>query len=66
MGPEKTVVKSCERCIRKAVCILYHGYTKMELQYGPVTPLNPEEVMARIGEALAMKCGFYIEAEDSK
>jgi hypothetical protein len=37
----------------------------MELQYGPVTPLNPEEVMARLGEALAMKCGFYIESEDS-
>jgi hypothetical protein len=38
----------------------------MELQYGPVTPLNPEEVVARLGEALAMKCGFYIESEAGK
>ncbi len=66
MGPEQTAVRSCERCVRKAVCILYHGYTKMELQYGPVTPLNTEEIMARLGEALASKCGFYIESEAGK
>lgn len=66
MTPGKTRIKSCERCIRKAVCILYHGYTKLELRYGPETPLNPEEVVARLGESLAAKCGFYLESEDIK
>ena len=63
MGPEQTAVRSCDRCLRKAVCILYHGYGKLELRFGKPNLTNPEEVMSKLGEALAFKCQFYLELD---
>ena len=61
MGPEQTTFKSCDRCLRKAVCILYHGYSQLELRFGNPCPANPEELMHNLSEALASKCGHYLE-----
>jgi hypothetical protein len=61
MGPEQTAFKSCDRCLRKAVCILYHGYSQLELRFGNPCPANPEELMHNLSEALASKCGHYLE-----
>jgi hypothetical protein len=66
MGPEQTAIKSCDRCLRKAVCILYHGYSQLELRFGNLGPADPEEVMHNLSEALALKCGFYLPLEGMK
>ena len=63
MGPEKTAFKSCDRCLRKPVCILYHGYGQLELRFGNPCPANPEELMHNLSEALALKCGHYLESD---
>jgi hypothetical protein len=63
MGPEKTEIKSCERCIRQAVCILYHGYSQLELRFGNTRPADPEEFRHNLSEALALKCSHYLESE---
>jgi hypothetical protein len=63
MVTEKTEVKSCERCLRQAVCIIYHGYSQLELQFGNPRPANPVELMHNIRESLALKCGFYLASE---
>jgi hypothetical protein len=63
MGPEKTAVKSCERCLRQAVCILYHGYSQLELRFGNPCPADPEQLMHNLSEALASKCGHYLQAD---
>jgi len=63
MGPEKTEVKSCERCLRQAVCILYHGYSQLELRFGNPCPGDPEELMHNLSEALAAKCGHYLQRD---
>lgn len=63
MGPEQIAVKSCDQCVRKAVCILYHGYTKLELRFGNPSPVDPKEIASKIGEALAAKCSFYMELD---
>jgi hypothetical protein len=65
MGPEQIAVKSCDRCVRKAVCILYHGYTKLELRFSTLSLVDPQEVTSKIGEALAAKCGFYLELDST-
>jgi hypothetical protein len=62
MGPEQTTFKSCDQCLRKAVCILYHGYSQLELRFGNPCPANPEELMHNLSEALALKCGHYLES----
>jgi len=66
MGPEQTAIKSCDRCLRKAVCILYHGYSQLELRFGNPCPANPEELMHNLSEALALKCGFYLTSDGTK
>ena len=63
MGPEQTAVKNCDICVRKAVCILYHGYTTLELRFGGPSPIAPEELSGRIGEALAAKCSFFLGSD---
>jgi len=63
MGPEQVAIRSCDKCIRKAVCILYHGYTQVELRYGSPSPLPPDEVRRNLGESLASKCNFYMEED---
>jgi hypothetical protein len=62
MGPEQTAFKSCDRCLRKPVCILYHGYSQLELRFGNPCPANPEELMHNLSEALALKCSHYLES----
>ena len=66
MGPEQTTFKSCDQCLRKAVCILYHGYSQLELRFGNPCPANPEELIHNLSEALALKCGHYLESDGQK
>lgn len=66
MGPEQTAVKSCDQCLHRAVCILCHGYSQLELRFGNPSPADPEEFMHRLGEALALKCGFYLASNGAK
>jgi hypothetical protein len=66
METEKTLVMTCERCLRQAVCIIYHGYGQLELRYGPPCSTNSEDLMHNLSEALALKCGHYMEADDQK
>ena len=63
MGPEKTAVKSCDCCLRQAVCILYHGYSQLELRFSNPCPANPEELMHNLSEALASKCSHYLKSD---
>ena len=63
MGPEQLAIKSCDRCVRKEVCILYHGYGQLELRFGIPSPASPEEIISRLSEALANKCAHYMEVE---
>ena len=62
MGPENTEVRSCEQCLRQAVCILYHGYSQLELRFGNPCPEGPEVLMHNLSEALASKCGHYLQS----
>ncbi len=66
METEKTTVKTCERCLRQAVCIIYHGYGQLELRFGNPCPANPEDLMHNLSEALALKCGHYMESDAQK
>jgi len=66
MGPEQIAIRSCNRCVRKAVCILYHGYTQMDLRYGNPGSLDPEQVVSKLSEALAYKCNFYLEVDEEE
>jgi hypothetical protein len=61
MGPKQLAVKNCDRCIRKAVCIIYYGYTEMELQHGNPSLVDPQEFVSKLAEALAAKCTHYME-----
>jgi hypothetical protein len=61
MGPKQLGVKNCDRCIRKTVCIIYYGYTEMELQHGNPSLVDPQEFVSKLAEALAAKCTHYME-----
>jgi hypothetical protein len=63
---EKTEVKSCERCLRQAVCIIYLGYSQLELRFGNPCPASPVELMHNIRESLALKCSHYLESACQK
>jgi hypothetical protein len=58
-----TVVKSCDRCVHKSICILYHGHGQLELRFGDSYSKDPEAFVKKLDEQLAYKCGFYLEGK---
>ncbi len=58
MAAEQVAVKSCDKCVRKAVCIPYHCYTKLELKCGIPSSLAPELVVTSHRQELLAKGRF--------
>ncbi len=60
---QRTAARSCDRCVHKSVCILYHGHGQLELRFGDSYTKDPEAFVKRLDERLAHKCAFYLEGE---
>jgi hypothetical protein len=61
---QKIEGRSCDRCVHKSVCILYHGHGQLELRFGQSYSKDPEAFVKRLDEQLAYKCGFYLESKN--
>jgi hypothetical protein len=59
MKPESTIPKSCDRCLRKAVCMVYYGDLDLRFIRNPATDLL--ELMGQLDRELAPICDFYLE-----
>ena len=60
---QRTAGRSCDRCVHKSICILYHGHGQLELRFGDSYTKDPEAFVKRLDEQLAHKCAFYLEGE---
>lgn len=54
--------RSCDRCVHKSICILYHGHGQLELRFGKSYSKDPDAFVARLDERLSCKCLSYLEA----
>lgn len=60
MEAQRVAAKSCENCVHKSVCILYHGHGQLELRFGRRYAKDPDAFVSRLDEQLASRCRFYM------
>ena len=53
--------RSCDRCVHKNICILYHGHGQLELRFGNSYVKDPATFIDKLDERLAARCMFYLE-----
>jgi len=58
---KRSEVRSCDKCMHKPICILYHGHGQLELRFGNSYSKDPEEFISKLDERLAYKCLNYLE-----
>jgi len=58
-------IKSCDSCVHKSVCILYHGHGQLELRFGDSYAKDPEAFISMLDERIARQCRFYLEGDSS-
>jgi len=61
----RAAARSCDRCVHKSVCILYHGHGQLELRFGSSYLKDPDTFVAKLDERLSFKCLSYLEAADN-
>ncbi len=59
----RTAVKSCDTCVHKSICILYHGHGQLELRFGDSYSKDPDDFISKLDERIAHKCQFYLEGD---
>lgn len=59
----RTAVKSCDICVHKSICILYHGHGQLELRFGDSYSKDPDDFVSKLDERLSYKCQFYLEGD---
>ena len=61
MGSDQIALRTCNRCLRKAVCILY--YSELDLRFGQEGSKNIIEIIDQLDSELAQRCEFYLEED---
>ena len=61
----RTAVRSCDSCVHKSVCILYHGYGQLELRFSNSYAKDPVAFVTKLDAQLARQCRFYLEGDSS-
>ena len=62
---QRIAVKSCDSCVHKSICILYHGHGQLELRFGNSYAKDPVAFISKLDERLARQCRFYLEGDGS-
>ena len=62
---QRIAVKSCDNCVHKSVCILYHGHGQLELRFGNSYAKDPVAFISKLDERVARQCRFYLEGDGS-
>ena len=62
---QRTAIRSCDRCVHKSVCILYHGHGQLELRFSDSYAKDPVAFVSMLDERLARQCRFYLEGDSS-
>lgn len=60
---QRIAAKSCDNCVHKSVCILYHGHGQLELRFGNSYAKDPDAFISKLDEQLAQQCRFYLQAK---
>jgi len=58
---KRAAVKSCEDCVHKSICILYHGYGQIELRFNDTYVKDPDGFLNKLDDRLARRCRFYLD-----
>ena len=61
MKQQQVQTRSCDRCVHKNICILYHGHGQLELRFGNSYSKDPAGFIDKLDERLAARCLFYLE-----
>ena len=62
---QRIAVKSCDSCVHKSICILYHGHGQLELRFGNSYAKDPVAFISKLDEQVARQCRFYLEGDGS-
>lgn len=60
---QRIAVKSCDSCVHKSICILYHGHGQLELRFGNSYAKDPVAFISKLDEQVARQCRFYLEGD---
>lgn len=60
-GNHQAVPRSCNRCLRKAVCMLYYG--ELDLRFGKETTKDIVGIIEKLDNDLAPECEFHLEED---
>ena len=63
MESQRVAARSCENCVHKSICILYHGHGQLELRFGRTYVKDPDAFINRLDERLAHRCRFYMDQQ---
>lgn len=61
MKQQQVRTRSCDGCVHKNICILYHGHGQLELRFGNSYSKDPAKFIDKLDERLAARCMFYLE-----
>ena len=61
IGNDQAVPSSCNRCLRKAVCMLYYG--ELDLRFGKEISNDIMGIIEALDKELAQECEFYLEED---
>ncbi len=61
MGNDQAAPRLCNRCLRKAVCMLYYG--ELDLRFGRETTKDIVGITEELDNDLAPECEFYLEED---
>lgn len=59
MSADQTAIRSCVRCLRKAVCTFY--YRELDLRFGKKHSKDLVGIISQLDNELAQKCEFYLQ-----
>ncbi|MEE8470733.1 MAG: hypothetical protein V3S51_05330 [Dehalococcoidia bacterium] len=59
MSADQTALKTCIRCLRKAVCTFY--YRELDLRFGKEHSKDLVGIINQLDNELAQKCEFYLQ-----
>jgi hypothetical protein len=60
---QSVAAKSCDRCVHRNICILYHGHGQLELRFGNSYAKDPAAFIDKLDERLAARCLFFLERD---
>ncbi|UCC61128.1 MAG: hypothetical protein JSW38_11920 [Dehalococcoidia bacterium] len=58
---KRSEIRSCDKCVHKSICIIYHGHGQLELRFGNSYSKDPDGFVSKLDERLAYKCLNYLE-----